>query len=609
MRRLDGAPMAERLLREIAAEMEFRGPNATCVWFQDCMGGCFTWMRTGPARQAEQQPVNLGDRFWLWGDVRLDAREVLRNELAEYGGAVGADTTSEELLLRSWRRWGPISLEKVIGDFSFVLWDANEATLWCARDFAGPRPFYYAHVGNIFCCSNTLDILRLVPEISGELDEAFLGDFFLDGWNVEMERTAFRDIRRLQAGHLLRLAGENLEVRRFRKLPVDEAIRLKRSEEYVEAYLDILKPAVKDRLPEGAAALYLSGGLDSSTVCALAAQIADRNGRMQQLKAFTLSWNPFFDDPEPAFAQLTASHLNISHEILQETEIRPFEGAGTQQGRTPEPSEQIFILRDRRQCQKIAVHANVVLSGDGGDDILTGQGWPYLLKLGKRGDWKEIVRSFGGYFWTRRRIPPLRGGFRTKVQHLLSANDPFEVYPQWLNPEFETRMNLRQRWLELRNQKKDLEHPLHPVAYASLHSGYWSQVLEKEDAGWDRVRLETRAPLLDLRVLTFLLRLPPVPWCMNKELCRRAMKAMLPAKVVERPKTPLRRDPLEVCSGRQEWVSSLAKGAPETLEKFVNCEKWCETFDCSKGSLTWVNLRPLSFLHWLKAVENRKRIQ
>ena len=142
-----------------------------------------------------------------------------------------------------------------------------------------------------------------------------------------------------------------------------------------------------------------------------------------------------------------------------------------------------------------------------------------------------------------------------------------------------------------------------------MHDGYWAGVLETEDAGWNHVRLETRAPLLDLRMLTFQLRLPPVPWCMNKELCRKAMKGLLPSAVVQRPKTPLRKDPLEVCAERRQWISRVPKEAPEALKEFVNWGKWCETFLQSKGCLNWESVRPISLLHWLNAVENRRGIQ
>jgi asparagine synthase (glutamine-hydrolysing) len=604
--RQDGKPIEERFLERVAEEFSFRGPDGKGVWTQASVGGCFAWMRTGPARQSSQQPVIWEDRYWLWGDLRLDGRHELQKQLTKNHRAVEADATSEELLLRAWAEWGDGSLDRVIGDFSFALWDAKEESLWCARDFVGARPFYYAQARGVFCFSNTLEILRSVPEVSGELDEAFLGDFLLEGWNIEQARTVYRDIRRLAAGHVLRFSKGAVEVRRFRKLPIEEPLQFKYAEDYLEAYRDLLKVTVNDRLPEGATALYLSGGLDSSAVCAVAKQIASQRNQTEKLKAFTVSWELFFEDPEPAFAKVTAQHIDIAHEVLQETELTPFEGAETEEGRIPEPNQEVFFTRERRQFQSIAAHSNVVLAGDGGDDILTGQGWPYLVHLWRTGDWKEIAREFGGYFWTHKRIPPLRGGFRSKLGRLLKTQDSFAGYPEWLNDDFAARANLRQRWLELKNRKNSQEHPLHPEAYEALHEGYWAGVLETEDAGWNRVRLETRAPLLDLRMVTFLLRLPPVPWCVNKELCRKAMRGALPSAVVERPKTPLRKDPLEVCAGRQEWISRLPREAPEGLEKFVNWGKWCETFYHSKGSLSWISLRPVSLLHWLKAVEKRK---
>ena len=603
--REDGKPVEERFLGEIAQQLSFRGPDGMSVWAGGNVGGCFTWMRTGPASQAAHQPVVWKDRFYLWGDLRLDGRRELCGQLAGNEHAADASATSEELLLRAWAKWGESCLERVIGDFSFALWDSKEGSLWCARDFVGARPFYYAHVGGVFCFSNTLTILRSVPEISGELDELFLGDFLLEGWNNEPARTVYRDIRRVPAGHLLRYCKGSVEVRRFRKLPIEEPLRLKRAEEYVERYLDLLKSAVEDRLPEGATALYLSGGLDSSSVCAVAAEIASQRGQKERLKAFNLSWEPFFEDPEPLFARIADKYLQFPLEVLQDAELTPFEGGETEAGRTPEPSLVLAPLRDRGFYQKISAHSNVVLAGDGGDEILTGQAWPYLVYLWRTAEWKEIAREFGGYFWTHGRIPPLHGGFRSKFGRWLKREDPLAGYPVWLNPEFAERAKLRQRWIELKNRKKNQQHPLHPQAYEALHGGYWAAVLETEDAGWNGVRLETRAPLLDLRILTYLLRLPPVPWCMNKELCRIAMRDKLPLAVLKRPKTPLRRDPLEFCERSREWASNLPKVAPADLEKFVNWENWCETFHHSKGSLSWGTLRPVSLLHWLKAVEKK----
>jgi asparagine synthase (glutamine-hydrolysing) len=473
-------------------------------------------------------------------------------------------------LLRAWEKWGEGALDKIIGDFSFVLWDVHQQTLWCARDFIGARPFYYAYVKGVFCFSNTLEILLQTPEVSADLDDLFIADFLLDGSSLDPAATVYRDIRRLPPAHVLKFTAQRVEVRRFRKLPIEEPLRLKRPEEYIEAYLDLLRIAIGDRLPSGVTSLYLSGGLDSSSVCALTAQIAEAQGRKNNLKAFTWSWEPLIQDLESPIARLTAEHLGIAYEVLQITNIVPLEGADTPDGKTPEPSVELLAAAERRLFRRIAAHSNVVLSGDGGDEVLTGQSWPYLVDLWNKKEWKELLRSFGGYFWSHGRIPPMRGGFRVRIRRLLRAQGAFAEYPSWINDEFASRVKLKQRWLELNDHRKHTEHPWHPVAYDGLNEGCWAPLLEKEDAGWRRVRLQGRAPLLDLRVITFLLRLPPVPWCVNKELGRRGMKAFLPSEVLRRPKTLLPKDLPDVFADYSEWTKDLAQTPSDSMiERFV----------------------------------------
>ena len=116
-------------------------------------------------------------------------------------------------------------------------------------------------------------------------------------------------------------------------------------------------------------------------------------------------------------------------------------------------------------------------------------------------------------------------------------------------------------------------------------------------------------PLLDLRVLRFVLRLPTVPWCVDKYLARRAMANRLPEAVVRRPKTPLAVDPVEHCTLPPDWAANFSSCDHKAMESFVNWDKWCETLSGPKGALSWFNLRPLSLAYWLKAVENRKGIQ
>jgi asparagine synthase (glutamine-hydrolysing) len=603
-----GSTPDPRLVERMAARLAFRGPDATQIWSRGGAGFCFTLLRTGPAPQASEQPCTLDGRVWLLGDVRLDGRDDLRRLLESANELITAEVCDEELILRAWRRWGTEGLEKLNGDLSFVLWDEDERRLWCVRDLMGARPFFYSQSADTFYFSNTLEVVRLVPELSSVLDAVFIGDFLLQDSCADPARTAFRYISRLPAGHVLRFSNHAVEVRPYTSLPIEEPLWLKRPVEYLERFRTLLESAVRDRLPRGPAAILMSGGLDSTSIAAIANQLTHERGATGSLRAYTVDYNPLFEDEEGYYASLAAEHLSIPIEIFSGATCLPYEGWEDSLLRTPEPSNEPFLLLNRQQYRRVQGHARVALSGLGGDDLLTGQAWPYLVYLLRQSRFGTIGRSFGGYLLKHRRIPPLLGGFRTRFRQWVSHPAPMAEYPRWLEPDFEKRLGLREKWLELQRSRKSA-HPLYPLGYAGLTGHYWSGVFEAEDAASTGVPTELRAPLLDQRVLRYLLRVPPVPWCAHKDLLRQTMRGLLPEKIRLRPKTPLRGDSLELHVERGTWSPAPLPKPPAELREFVNWEQLRATLATAASSTLWVGLRPVSLSYWLKGVVNEEKIR
>jgi len=598
----DGSPADVRVLERVAVELAFRGPDAKQISMQGQAGFCFTLLRTGPAPQEDSQPCSIDGRVWLLGDVRLDGREELRRELEQRGEAISAEASDEALILGAWRQWGEASFEKLLGDFAFAIWDSATKALWCVRDVMGVRPLVYARAGKGLCFSNTLQVLQLVPEVTAALDSRFIGDFLLQGFCQDAETTAFRDIRRLPQGHFLRFSAGELVVRRYATLPIEEPLWLKRDAEYVERFRELLDQAVRDRLPRGPVAVFMSGGLDSTSVAAQAVHIGKERGSLQSIRAYTVDMRPLFADEEAWYAQRAGEHLGIPVEVRSIGHAKPFANWSDSGLRLPEPSHEAFLMPHRELCREIATHARVALRGDGGDDILSGQAWPYFKYLLGRGRIGTIVAKFGGYVLKHGRIPPLHGGFRTRWRRWIGQRNDSDGYPVWLNSKFESDQKLRERWRELNEPPKPV-HPLHPTAYASLTSAYWACVLEEEDAPWTGVALENRGPLLDLRLIRFLLRVPPVPWCVEKKLLREAMKGLLPDVVLLRKKTPLQAEPLEVFEKERGWTPPPLASPGKLLGEFVDCEKLSATLLGETCLPLWVNLRPISLMHWLKGVD------
>jgi asparagine synthase (glutamine-hydrolysing) len=606
----DGSAPDVRVLERMAAGLAFRGPDAKQTSVQPDAGFCFTLLRTGPAPQEESQPCSIDGRVWLLGDVRLDGREELRRELEQRGERISAEASDEALILCAWRQWGEEgSFERLRGDFAFTIWDSVAKTLWCARDVMGVRPFVYARVEKWLYFSNTLDVLRLAPDVTGTIDRRFVGDFLLQGFCQDAETTAFRDIRRLPQGHFLKFKAGEMAVRRYAALPIEEPLWLRHDADYVEQFRGLLEQAVRERLPRGPAAIFMSGGLDSTSVAAQAVRIAKERDSQHAIRAYTVDLRPLFADEEAFYAERAGEHLGIPVEVRSIGHFKPFANWSDANLRLPEPSHEAFLMPHRELCREIATHARVALTGDGGDDILTGQAWPYFKYLLRRGRIGAIAGVFGSYVLKHGRIPPLHGGFRTRWRRWTGRRDALEgYYPAWLNSKFESEQKLRERWRELYEPPKAI-HPLHPNAYASLTSPFWAYIKEEEDAPWTGAALENRGPLLDLRVIRFLLRVPPVPWCMEKALLRDAMTGVLPEAVVMRKKTPLQAEPLQLFEKERGWTPAPLTGPEQFLDEFVDCKKLGATLSGGSGSSLWVDLRAISLMHWLKGVEKVDWIQ
>lgn len=605
---LDGAPPDTRLLERMAEKLAFRGPDGTHITKKPEAGFCFTFLRTGPAPQCPSQPCSLDGRVWLLGDVRLDGRDDLRRKLEQHGDEFGSDVsvTDEELVLRAWRCWGEEGLPDLIGDYAFALWDTEARRLWCARDLMGARPFFYAQAGGWFYFSNTLGAIRCAPDVSRELDHRFIGDFLLQGSCADAARTAFRDIARLPAGHLLRHSHDETNILRLVSLPHGEPLSLKREEQYVELFRDLLIQAVADRLPEDSAAIYMSGGLDSTSVAALAVACARQCTQPSSLHAYCVDCKPLFDDDEGRLAALVAQRLSLPITIWSQSSCLPFKGWDG--GRfTPEPSQEPYLPSYLEQSRCVSRRSRVVLTGYGGDGILTGQSWPYLLYLARGRRFATIGKIFGKYFVKHGRIPPLRGGFRARL-HPFRRTDVMADYPEWLSPDFEMEMRLRERWCELM-MPAEKTHPWYPDAHALLNGGYWPEILEREDAEWSNAPLESRAPLLDRRLIDFLLRVPPVPLCIDKELLRRAMAGLLPEEVRSRPKVPLAGDPLALQVRNGSWRPLPLPQPTPAIRSFVDWGRLSEILEHTSGDSWWRDLRPRLLHHWLQGIEKQAGIQ
>lgn len=595
--RPDGTAVDVALARALTRFLAFRGPDGRETWCGGPVALGHAMLRTTEESALERQPATLDGRLWITADVRLDARDELRGALQQAGREAARNAPDSELILHAYAAWGEECLERLRGDFAFGIWDARRRTLFCARDHFGIKPFYFAEHRDFFLFSNTLNCVRMHPDVSDELNEAAIADFLLFGLNCDPETTTFRAIRRLPPAHFLRVSADGLRTGRYWTLPIDGRIRYARAEEYVEHFRLLLREAVSDRLRGERVGIFLSGGLDSSSVAAMARELSPERGGAGKLRAYTVTMAPLIADSDGPYARQVAEFLGIPLRTIDLHDARPYQDWDQPQFQMPEPTDNPLFAAFIRQFEMTAADCRVVLDGEGSDDLMIFRMWPHVRDLLKHGEWAQLSADLRLYVQFRR--PLWRSALRVLRRKLRPAGTP-PIFPRWLNPEFARRVDATGRWRESDVADTGTVHSIAPRAYASLLMPQWTRLFESQDPGVSKHLVEVRYPFLDLRIVSFVLAIPPFPWYFHKRLLREAMAARLPEAVRVRPKTVPEADSLAGMVRAQErmpetgnrWEAESARFIDASSFQFVANEKNRWRIDAE--------MRPLSLNYWLQ---------
>ena len=592
----DDAPIDARLLERMTRSMRFRGPDARETWRSERAGLGHALLRTARAPRPERQPCSLDGRVWIVADVRVDARAELRRELRAHGRDCSDEANDAELVLLAYHAWGEDCVRHLVGDFAIAIWDAPRRRLFCARDHFGVKPLYYARAGGNFLVGNTLDCLRLHPHVSDCPNDHAIADFLVSGINRDAASSAFRDINRLPPAHRLSWCDGELRVDRYWELPDTPARRRIGRDDCVEAFLDLLRRAVEDRMRTERVGILMSGGLDSTSVAAVAKGVAASNGAKTEIQAYSCVFDHLFADEERRYAGLAAEKLGLPIHFLAADHYALFQDWEDGGIRLPEPADEPLAAVYIDQARQMASSCRVALTGWDGDALLGEQvrGLGSLARGGLRR--AERAMRIGRSVIARLVGAPCQ---------LSSADDSILASPEWLDGGLAERTE-RSRDRRAHDEAIGRRRP-HDGARRVLGSPRFTNLLESYDPGVTRVPLQTRHPLLDVRLVEFVLSLPVSPWCVDKRLLRVAMRNALPEVVHTRPKTPLAGDPVIELLQRPDaaWIDSFAP-APE-LERYVNRSAVPKLVGRRDTDRMWTDLRPICLNFWLRSLDDTRR--
>jgi asparagine synthase (glutamine-hydrolysing) len=577
--------------------LAFRGPDSQRTWCNGAVGFGHALLRTATDTRSEDQPASLDGKFWITADARIDARAELIEKLNSKGSAVSLEDPDHQLILQAYRAWGSTCVEHLLGDFAFAIWDSANLRLFCARDHFGVKPFFYARVGGAFIFNNTLNCLRLHPNVSAKLNDRAIADFLLFDFNQDMATTTFADIQRLPPAHTLECKSGSVNVRRYWTLPVPAEVKFKRAEEYVERFNGLLDTAVGDRLRTETAGVLMSGGLDSPIVAASAQRVFTRAGKANSLHAFTDVFDRLIPHEERYYAGLVAKRLGIPIHFRSSDDCTILDVFDNPEFKPPEPANFPWGASTHDQLKEIAAHSRVAFTGLGADPALSSSVTIHFRVLLRKRKFGRAAADMARFVGAEGRFSRLY--LRTRWRILFKANKQRSWFPPWLNEDFEKRLNLRDRFEEIERAKVTVD-GVRPGAFRLLAGPIWPYIFEYHDSGITQAPIEVCHPFFDLRVLNFLLGLPALPLCSDKELLRRATRGVLPEKVRLRRKSPLLADPMIALLQKPEsaWVDVFTP--VEGLERYVVRNRIPRVSGETDNWAAWIHLRPLGLNLWLQ---------
>lgn len=472
----------------------------------------------------------------------------LRRELQALGARFVTDHTDTEVLLHGWRQWGRDLPNRLNGMWAFALYDRRTREVFLSRDRFGKKPLFYFAGPRTFAFASELTALREHADVPATLDELALKKYFAYGY-VPAPRSFLSRVAKLPAGHSLTLKLSDLSHRVERYWHYEPASIPTNENDAVDGFRAVLDAAVKRRLvadvPVGC---FLSGGIDSSFVTALAARHAGK----ERIKAFSIGFAEASFD-ETHYARMVAAHIGAEHEIQTLDIQRALDILPDLAARLDEPIADSSILPTYLLCAHARKFVTVALGGDGADELLAGYDPFRALRFAR---WYESlvprpVHRAVSLVVAKLPVSHRYMSFDFRLKRTLRGlGHPAKKWlPVWMAPlspgELETLFGSPVDLDELYSEAIDAwdqcesDDPVERTIAFYIRLYLQDDILVKVDRASMLHSLEVRAPFLDIEVVDFLRKLPAsmkLRGGTTKYLLRRAARTILPDEIIDRGK-------------------------------------------------------------------------
>ena len=583
---IEGQAPDREVLARMAATIAHRGPDGERFYCDGGLGLAHRHLRIIDLSDAAMQPMpNEDQSIWVIFNGEIYNYIELRPELEARGHRFHSRSDTE-VLVHAYEEWGVHCLHRFNGMFAFALWDRRAQRLFVARDRLGVKPLYYVWDGHTFIFGSEIKALLAHPRIAHSVQPHLPAIArYMSGMYTTGQHTWFEGIHQLLPGHFMLVGPDGLKTCRWWDLPAHEDEFGHRPERYYihrtrELLEDSVRLRIRSDVPLGA---HLSGGLDSSAIVGLLSKRLGEAGEPVRTFSGAFAEGPAYDE-RPYIHQVvsryhtdhhettpTAHHLTDLMERLVWHMDQPAAGPG--------------ILLQWKVCELSRSCGVTVINGGQGGDEAWGGYYGYipaymrtLVRQARRhpslyaelvGDlWRVVARSHSRAALVQALQAGRRGRLRPYALRGAWAGERFEALPLPPHPSSDGPDS----------PDSDHHHPdpdphaeLSPLAQAMRWDLKWylPALLHVEDRTSMAFSLESRAPLLDYRLIEHAASVPSVLRLKNLELkhiLRQAVRDLLPPAIYARTDKMGMPTPVSVWfrGGLAGWVREKLL-APESM--------------------------------------------
>ncbi|MES2514092.1 MAG: asparagine synthase (glutamine-hydrolyzing) [Bacteroidota bacterium] len=503
--------------------------------------------------ESGKQPMQF-KHLWITFNGEVYNYQSIKADLS-LKGHVFLGHSDTEVIIHAFMEWGIACVDKFIGMFAFVIYDTEKDEIYCVRDRAGVKPFFYYWYNGLFLFASELKAFHAHPSFFKEINIDAVAAFMQYG-NVPTPHCIFKNCYKLKPGHILKFENSTRQYSIQKYWDVYDAYNKPKLDiSFDEAKTEtekILKSAFDLRMisdvPVG---VFLSGGYDSASLTAIL-----QKDRPEKLKTFTIGV-PDIGLDESKYAKEVANYLGTDHYEYQCTEKDALELLPELPYYYDEPFGDQSALPTTLVCKMAKQQVTVALSADAGDEVFAGYNrYDYIMK---HGDMLNQIpafmrRSTAGLMnlISADHIPIMRKKYNfhnryEKLKSLLKDPSPKNIMlslsQQFDEQEVSKLLTSHSNTIETAYQSDNLLKQYHtPLSYMmaiDYQTYLLDDILQKVDRAAMSVSLEGREPFLDHRVIEWAAQLPD-NYKYNKGIKKYILKEIvhqyIPKELMDRPK-------------------------------------------------------------------------